>query len=184
MDFAQYLKKLEKIYAKHDVEWSAKAGATEAQLAAAERELGFALDPGLRAAWSAMNGSDDDVWVFARPEYLSSYEFLSLDAALAEHASIRQWVSKYADYEDPEPRDARIRPGWFHEGWLPFANFSGATLMLIQDYSPAAGGRVGQIISFSHDPDRITYVAADFADYLKRSMSTIQGDPEEFLELY
>ncbi|MGO1073456.1 SMI1/KNR4 family protein [Lysobacter sp. CA199] len=184
MDFAQYLRKIEKIYAKHDVAWSAKVGAAESKIVAGENTLGFALDPGLRAAWGAMDGSDEDIWLFARPDYLSSYEFLSVTDALAQRESMRRRAGKYAGYEDPEPRDARIRPGWFHEGWLPFANFAGATLMLIQDYSPAPGGRAGQILSFSHDPDRIEYVAADFGDYLKRSLSTIEADPEEFLQLF
>lgn len=184
MDFAQYLKKLEKIYAKHDVEWSAKVGATEAQIAASERKLGFDLDPGLRAAWSAMDGSDDDIWVFAKPDYLESYKFLSLKGALAEREKMRKRASKYANYEDPEPRDKRIRPGWFHDGWLPFANFGGATLLLILDMTPAPRGKAGQIIAFTHDPDSIEYVAADFGDYLKRSLSTIQGDAEEFLQLF
>lgn len=184
MDFARYLAQLEAVYDEHDVPWSTQAGASESVLAAAERTLGFALDPGLRAAWRSSDGSADEVSLFVRPDFLTSYEFLPLKAALAAREGMRKRAKQYVGYADPEPRDRRIQAGWFHDGWLPFASFGGASLLLIQDYAPAPGGRVGQIIAYVHDPDEIAYVAVDFSDLLKRSLRDIQADPEEFLQLF
>lgn len=184
MDFAQYLVRLEAIYNEHDVPWSTQAGASESALAAAERKLGFALDPGLRAAWRSGDGSADEVSLFVRPDFLTSYEFLPLEAALAAREGMCKRAKQYVGYADPQPRDPRIQAGWFHEGWLPFASFGGASLLLIQDYAPAPGGEVGQIIAYVHDPDEIAYVATDFADLLTRSLRDIQADPEEFLQLF
>lgn len=184
MDFARYLVQLEAVYSEHDVPWSTQAGASESALAAAERTLGFALDPALSAAWRSSDGSADEVSLLMRPDFLTGYEFLSLKAALAAREGMRKRAKHYAGYADPEPRDPRIQAGWFHEGWLPFASFGGATLLLIQDYAPAPGGQVGQIIGYVHDPDEIAYVTTDFADLLTRSLRDIQADPEEFLQLF
>lgn len=184
MDFAGYLVAIEKIYRQHEVDWSSRAGASESALVAAERTLGFALDPGLRAAWRASDGSDEERSLLVRPDYLTSYALLSVEDALAAREGMRRRADRYADYLDPEPRDPRVRAGWFHDGWLPFASFGGATLLLIQDYAPAAAGQVGQIIAYVHDPDEIAYVAAGFGDLLTRSLRDIRADPEEFLQLF
>lgn len=111
MDFARYLVQLEAAYNAHDVPWSIQAGASESALAAAERTLGFALDPGLRAAWRGSDGSADEVALFARPDFLTSYEFLSLKAALAAREGMRKRAKRYVGYADPEPRDRRIQAG-------------------------------------------------------------------------
>ena len=184
MDFAQYLIQLEAVYDEHEVPWSTRAGASEFALAAAERTLRFALDPALRAAWRNSDGSADEVPLFVRPDFLTSYELLSITDALAAREGMRKRARQYAGHADPEPRDPRIRAGWFHDGWLPFASFGGATLLLIQDYAPAPGGQAGQIIAYVHDPDEIAYVAADFADLLTRSLRDVKADPEEFLRLF
>ena len=91
---------------------------------------------------------------------------------------------QYEGYVEEKPRDQRIRPGWFHDGWLPFAGFGGGILLLIQDYSPTEEGNIGQIIAFTHDPDEISYVAPDFQTFLHHSLSSIKEDPEEFLEIF
>lgn len=184
MDFTRYLAAIEKIHGRHEVDWSSRAGASESALVAAERRLGFALDPALRAAWRVSDGSADELSLLVRPDYLTSYAFLSIKDALAAREGMRRRAGRYADYLDPEPRDPRIQAGWFHEGWLPFARFGGATLLLIQDYAPAAGEQLGQIIAYVHDPDEIAYVAVSFSDLLKRSLHDIQADPEEFLQLF
>ena len=112
---------------------------------------------------------------------MSEYDLLSVAETLEQRRSMQEQSPGYADYEDPEPRDPRIRPGWFQEGWLPFAGWEGGTLLLIQDYSPAEGGQVGQIIAFTHDPDEMTYIAASLPELLVGSLAMLASDPEEFL---
>ncbi len=158
-------------------------GADEATLGQAEERLGVALDAGLRSLWQHANGERSG-WatVFARPGYFTGYSLLSVNEALAGREGMRQRNPQYVGYEEREPRDPRIAPGWFKQGWLPFAAFGGATLLLLVDASPGPGGRRGQIISFTHDPDAMGYVAASMEEFLAGSLQMLQGNLEEFIE--
>ena len=116
-----------------------------------------------------------------QPALLEPYTLLSLAGALDTHESFRGIACNYDGYEDPKPRDTRIRHGWFLEGWLPFADFGGGTLMLMANHAPSETGDIGQVIAFTYDPDEITYVARDFVAFLGLSLQTITEQPEEFL---
>jgi cell wall assembly regulator SMI1 len=184
MLFPEYVKELREIYKKHDMSLALAPGCTENALKETQTLLGFPLERGLRYAWQIADGSKLGVRVFSRPGFSTGYDFLSLASALEERDSMRQVADQYEGYVEDKPRDRRIRPGWFHDGWLPFAGFGGGILLLIQDYSPAETGNMGQIIAFTHDPDKITYVAPDFHTFLEQSLSWIKNDPEEFLEIF
>jgi cell wall assembly regulator SMI1 len=182
--FADYIEELRGVYADHDAGLALHGPNTENALAEAEARLGFSLDPGLYEAWRIADGSDDEVRVFLRPGSLTGYDFLSLTSAEAARAGMERRSRQYLGYVEEAPRDQRIRDGWFHRGWVPFAAFGGGTLLLMQDYSPADGGKAGQIIAFTHDPDEISYVAPDFRTFLQLSLDAVQEDPEEFLEIF
>jgi len=185
MIFSAYIEELRKIYARHDLSLRLAAGNAEKTLVEAEAKLDFSLEPGLREAWRMANGSRREMPpVFAKPDFFTGYDFLSLDAAIKARAGMKRRAPQYAGYVEPEPRNKRIRPGWFHSGWVPFADFGGGTLLLIQDYSPSETGRAGQIIAYTHDPDEIDYVAPDFQTFLQLSLKSIKEDPEEFLEAF
>jgi len=184
MMFSEYVQELRKVYASHDMTLRLAAGNTAEALAEAEAKLGFLLEPGLRDAWRMANGSQYEMRVFLRPGFLSGYDFLSLDLLARERASMDRRSPRYADYVEPDPRDKCVRPGWFHNGWVPFAGFGGGSLLLMQDYSPSEVGRAGQIIAFTHDPDEISYVAPDFPTFLQQSLESIREWPEEFLEIF
>ncbi|WP_174074044.1 SMI1/KNR4 family protein [Rhizobium rhizogenes] len=184
MIFADYVEALRHVYSKHDAHINLADGNAETALAEAEARLGFSLDPDLREAWRIADGSEHEVRVFLRPDFLTGYDFLSLASAQKARASMERVSPQYVGYSEPSPRDPRIRDGWFQRGWLPFAAFGGNSLMLIQDYTPSEKGKTGQIIAFTHDPDEISYVAPDFRTFLKLSLQAIKDDPEEFLELF
>jgi|SRR5262245_23694235 len=186
MLFSEYVEELQKIYSEYGVRWGVARGCTENSLKKKERLLGFPLEQGLRNAWRIADGSEPDVRVFARPGFLTGYDFLSLATALEARDGMRRRARgpNYEGYVEVEARDKRIRPGWFHDGWLPFAGFGGGTLLLIQDYSPAAAGKAGQIIAFSKDPDRMSYVASDFKNFVRASLSSIRKDPREFMRIF
>lgn len=184
MNVSEYLAGLRRIYSEFGAVLELAPGCTEDALAKAETRLGFPLDPMLREIWKLAGGSRDGVRLFARPGFLTGYDLLSIEAALDERETRRRIAPNYDGYVADEPRDVRIRPGWFQEGWLPFAGFAEGTLVLIQDYSPAPAGKIGQIIAFTHDPDEIGYVAPDFASFLSASLASIKGEPEDFLGLY
>lgn len=184
MNFPHYLDRLRAVCDAHGHALNLKPRAAESQLEAVEAELGFSIAAGLRQAWLLANGAERDVPVFMRPGYLTAYDFLPQEKAIAGRARMADRASRYVGYEEPAPRDARIRDGWFHPGWLPFASFGGATLLLMVDHSPSETGTPGQIIAFTHDPDQITWVAPSFAALLEGSITEIEADPEEFLGEY
>lgn len=184
MNFSHYLDRLRTVCDAHGHTLNLKPGAAEPQLEAAEAELGFPIAADVRQAWLLANGADRDVPMFMRPGYLTAYDFLNLEAAMTKRAGMADRAPRYAGYGEPESRDARIKEGWFHHGWLPFASFGGATLLLMVDHSPSEAGNSGQIIAFTHDPDQITWVAPSFEALLVASIAEIEADPEEFLGEY
>ena len=181
MNFDAYVSGLRKFYEDNGLRLALNPGASEGELRSAEQALGFEIDRHLKAAWAVANGGKSRV-VLAREGFGPGYEFLSIQQALKERAGFEKRAPRYEGYEDPEKRDDRIRAGWFQPGWLPFAAFGGATLVLMLDHSPAAAGRQGQIIAFTHDPDRISYVCPDFLSLLAGSLKQITSEPDDFLE--
>lgn len=181
MNFSQYLDRVRAVCDAHGHALHLNPGAAESGLEAVEAELGFPISADARQAWLLANGAERDVPVFMRPGYLTAYDFLPLEKAIAGRARMADRAPRYAGYKEPEPRDARIRDGWFHPGWLPFASFGGATMLLMVDHAPSESGTLGQIIAFTHDPDQITWVAPSFTALLTGSIAEIEADPEEFL---
>lgn len=184
MNFPDYLDRLRAVCDAHGHTLNLNQGAAESRVEAVEAELGFLIAADVRQAWLLANGAERDVPVFMRPGYLTAYDFLTLEKAISGRARMADRAPRYAGYDEPEPRDKRIKEGWFHQGWLPFASFGGATLLLMVDHSPSEAGTPGQIIAFTHDPDQITWVAPSFAALLVGSIAEIQADPEEFLGEY
>ncbi len=180
MEFSAYTEAVRAIYKRIGVPWTSVLGCSAPAITAAETEIGFPLHPALRAAWMIADGSGATS-IFTQPALEEPYTFLSIAAALDMRESFSGIASNYAGYEEPEPRDTRMRDGWFLEGWLPFANFGGGTLMLILDYTPSESGQAGQVIAFTHDPDEITYVAQDLPTFLGLSLQTIMEHPEKFV---
>jgi len=182
MDFVRFIEVMQGVYADAGATLELNAPATEQQIAAAEHELGFAIDPALKAAWRVANGAPSWTPLFARPDFYTGFDFLSIEEALRQRRNMRERAPRYAGYDEEQPRDARLREGWFQDGWLPFAGFSAPVMMLISDASPAASGRSGQVIAFVHDPDQMTFVSQDFPNLLAVSATQIAAEPQEYIE--
>lgn len=180
MNFSHYRDRLRGVYDTHAYALNLNPAATKAALEAVEAQLGFPISADARRAWLLADGAESDA-VFIRPGFLTAYEFLSLEEAMTERAHMANRAPRYAGFDEPASTDARIMDGWSHQGWLPFASFGGGTLLLMVDHSPTEAGTPGQIIAFTHDPDKIPWVAPNFAALLMSSIVEIEADPEEFL---
>ena len=181
MHFDNYIRKLITLYEDSGVDLQLNAPASKEAVQALEKQSGFELPAGLRSAWLATNGIGDYTTVFARPGFLTGYDFLSITNALHEREGLQKRSSQYLEYIEPEPRNPKIQPGWYQNGWLPFAGFGGGSLLLMIDFSPASTGTSGQIISFTHDPDQIEFVSSSFEGFLTASLNAIGDDPEGFI---
>jgi len=180
MNFRAYCDELSRIYSAEGFALKPRPGAGEAALDHAEAKLGIRLAEDLRGAWLHADGAIEGCPVFVRPGYFSAYTFLSIEQALEAREGLRRRSPRYEGFVERRSRDPRILSGWYQEGWLPFASFGGATMLLMQDYSPSPSGQRGQIIAFAHDPDAIDYVAPCFAALLAASIKAIADDPGEF----
>jgi len=109
-------------------------------------------------------GSD----VYEYPYYLMSVDQM-LDAAKRYDRSIAD-IYGQACSDDPEFLDRRIDPRVPMGERLCFSQCmnNGGTSILYVDFSPATGGRSGQIVRFLHDPDSYAVIADDFDAYLRQ----------------
>jgi cell wall assembly regulator SMI1 len=144
MPFEKFCNDLSKFYKQRGSELELFSGATEQELKQAEKQLGHKIDPQLRAAWTISNGGANWQPFFARPGFFTGFDFLAIEEALDHRCGMRKRAPNYKDYSEPYQRDSRIQPGWYQDGWLPFASFSGATMLLVMDHSPCASGRSGR----------------------------------------
>lgn len=180
MDFDAYLRGLQQIYAQMQVELRVRPAASPAALGALAAAAGGALDSGLVEAWSVADGTASPTPFFARPRFLTPFDFISTDAAVRQRLALERRSTSYREYTQAEARDIRIGDGWFQAGWVPFAQFGGGTLLLLSDMSPAAPGTAGQVIGFVHDPDEIVFVAASFREFLAASLQALDEDRDEY----
>ena len=72
MEFPAFVSALKAFYQDNDQPLRLKPKTTQADIAAAEQELGFEIDPALKAAWLAANGGPSYKPVFARQGYLTA----------------------------------------------------------------------------------------------------------------
>lgn len=184
MKFSAYLKGIQRLYADRGTDLALGRPAAAAAVDRVEDEYGFRLPAELRTAYLTTDGVPGAKPFFARPGFLTSYGFLSTTSALERRDALRECAPTYGDDAGGDHRDARVAPGWFSDGWLPFADFGGGTLLLIVDCSPTTRGTPGQILAFTHDPDEISYVAPSFEQFLGSSLKAARTDPDEFLQLF
>ncbi|MFC4255928.1 SMI1/KNR4 family protein [Altererythrobacter xixiisoli] len=135
----------------------------------------------LAELWRVADGGPSWQPVFTRPNYFTGADFLPLAEALALRDRLRGIAGNFVGWQEDKPRDPRVRPGWFLDGWVPFAAFGGSTIVLFADCDPAPGGLVGQVIAYVHDPDQITLLAPDGESYLAQSLAWFLEQAEEFV---
>jgi cell wall assembly regulator SMI1 len=151
---------------------SLQPGASEAEIAKVESQLGVALPDDVKASYRIHNGQNDKAvnGMFpAPPSRYSGFEpgYL-LHEVMGIYGEWDEWKELVEggdfDGEKSEPQPG-IRDDWFHLGWLPFAHNGGGDSYCI-DLDPAPGGTRGQIISMNHEIGERRLIAPSFADWL------------------
>ncbi len=178
---AAELDRLRAIFASVECPFPQTPGATDEQIQALEAATGLAIDRDLADLWRLMNGTGQETVFAVRSDEETPLVFLSTEGA----AEFWSWSEEPDDHlrvdQDP-PRDARIRHARLaHPAWLPFAEFNGGGTIVYCDTDPGAGGSVGQIIVYQHDPDGLYYVAESVAAFVRQSNEIVQRDPNEFI---
>lgn len=111
--------------------------ATPDILDSVERELGLRLPWDLRASLSLHDGGFD----------VDGFVTLSASNLLARWRIMEQnrITGRYNGIETRPEGEGVLQAGWWHPGWIPFAQESGGDF-LCTDTSPAAEGKLGQVI--------------------------------------
>jgi cell wall assembly regulator SMI1 len=127
------------------------AGATEEEIAAAEKALGQALPEDVKAFYRRHDGSMDYSVVEGR-------ELLSLQRMVQEW---KIWKELFDDgtfegFDGAEP-EAGVQDEWWIPAWIPVTHDGSGNHHML-DLAPGPGGKHGQILSFWHDEPRRTVV--------------------------
>lgn len=188
---------IEQWYQQRNVSHLLLPGASEADLAKAENQLGVEFPEALRESLRRHNGSRPDAW--------STGTLLSCSSIIA---ATELW-RRTADHGEGVPKDFRssdceegvLRPGWWHHAWVAIDEdgFGNGTAV---DTDPGAQGEVGQVIDMDgrrgpawRNADLVEYLV-DMLDALETmrvvdgeyledddSWAGIDGDDDEYFEM-
>src|SRR5688572_2311361 len=163
---------LRTLHEQKDVPFRGNQPATEDEIRAAGQQIHFDIENGLRDLWLLCNGADYWMTFFGVfSDEPTPCRFLSVAEAVQRW---QEFQGSIRDYEQDSPRDPRIRGGWSHPRWLPFAEFNGFSTCVMYDRAPNDGGTDGQIIVYQHDPDAIYWVARNFEEFFQQSNRIIE----------
>lgn len=112
------------------------------------------------------------------PYYLKAVEQILADA---QHQ--RETIfERYQDFLEYVDIDKRVNMHVPLNERLCFADCmnNGGTSSLYLDFSPAEGGKMGQVVRYVHDPDSFEVIASSFDEYLQQ---LVEGE-YEFTALY
>ncbi|WP_405807179.1 SMI1/KNR4 family protein [Streptomyces sp. NBC_01187] len=151
--------------------------ASEADLAAAEAELGVALPADLRALYGIADGDDDLVNpLFDRHPWFPLAEIGDQDDEwldIAQEWEHEPWRRTVFDTQPPDT----VRRSPLRAGWIRFAFDTGGNWLAV-DMDPGPNGRPGQVIAIGVDyTDGPTYVADSVTTFLRRLVEALErGD--------
>lgn len=140
-------------------------GADEKQLEKLIKGLKGKQPESLLALYSAYNGEDEYVGLFA------GFEFLSIDKMLYEYKGI-----KSLDYVLDSIGTKCIQEKSMNKcNWVPIA-FDASRCYIVMDLSPTNKGKVGQIIGIDLEYDRSYLLADSLETFLKRVVKWLEEE--------
>jgi len=111
------------------------------------------------------------------------YYLKSVEQILADVQNQRETIfERYQDFLEYVDIDKKISMHVPLNERLCFADCmnNGGTSSIYIDFSPAEGGKMGQVVRYVHDPDSFEVIASSFDEYLQQ---LVEGD-YEFTALY
>lgn len=168
--------RIEAWYAAQDASELLNPGADEAEIAAAEKELGLSFPPDLRESLLRHDGSADGGWPRG--------ELLSLER-IAQERSVWMELLQDGTFDPNSDHNAdsdALQAGWWHAGWIPLDTDGGGNSAVV-DTAPGPDGQAGQIVDMDHEagpsgPDYVSlqeYLAA-VADELETGEYVVSDD--------
>lgn len=166
-DIVPVLTRLDAWYAAHlpPDQQALNPPASEAQLAAFERTLGFALPPAYRQLYRWHDGEDDDLWghVYGLP-------LLPLERAAAEWRVWNEVLAEFGGNPYAIPGGSwpsgAVDPAYINPRRIPLTH-DGSGNHIGLDLDPWPEGRVGQVILYGRDEDLKAVLAPSLGRFLE-----------------
>jgi cell wall assembly regulator SMI1/ankyrin repeat protein len=151
-------------------------GATDAQLQEVETATGLKLPADFVAAYTIHNGNQDGPDDLSPPPEPSKagYFLLATEDIVAEWRSWKQLLDGGEFAGRQSGPDRGIRDAWWHFGWLPFALNGGGDSYCL-DLAPTPDGKVGQVITMSHETAERKLLTPSFAQWLADLAESLEG---------
>jgi len=152
------------------------SGATADQIHALESELGLTLPDSFKASLAVHNGEDDG-W--------PCKVFVNHGAYLSTSRIVEEWRQRQQFGEDIEEDpdeliqldvitvDGPVQPKMFLASWVPFLECNGDVFWAM-DFSPAAGGKEGQIVEVDWESCSWKVVADSFVDFFENYVTALE----------
>lgn len=156
------------------------SGVSQEALSAFEEKFHLTLPDDFKRLYQYKNGSK---YLSILPSVIDEAEMTFCLMSLQEIENIKQYfqnkdalLTAFSDYftsDDIEAmRDSRIKPYLFNQKWLPFAQYCDSCYLML-DFDPDQAGKEGQVLCYSHDPDRVVYVASSIGALINEIMGGI-----------
>lgn len=152
------------------------SGATTDQVRTLETELDVSLPDSFKTSLAVHSGEDDG-WP---AKVFTDYGAYLSTSCIAEEWRQRQQFDE--DIEgDPEELidqnvimvDGPVKPKMFLTSWVPFLECNGDVFWDL-DFSPAAGGKKGQVIEVDWEGNSWKVIADSFADFLENYVTGLE----------
>ncbi len=143
-----------------------RPGASPQALDQIEKRLGQPLPDDYRASLAIHDGNAS----------LSEFTYLGVDAAgeirdaMNEEASLGSFEGLKID----APEADTLKPLWWHQGLVPFAQDSGGALLCV-DLDPGPNGKKGQVVLFERGLGPAPTAFQGFADWLAHYRDALQA---------
>lgn len=177
--------------------------ATESELVAAERAIGFSLPDDLRSLYKVANGQYDTYYSKALLEerlgpneywapLFGYYQLLPLEQAVSRHIrelesreSRAEYIEKYNEanpkkplseqYESWDVREGDVvDPGGWNHSWFIFAEGNADNIAI--DMNPPHGGVPGQIVEFGPDLAQLSVLGSSLINLLEVASYRLSPD--------
>lgn len=158
-----------------EVEELLNPGVEEAQIMEAEKRIGFPFPDDFRKLYMKHNGEGDQVM-----GVMAGFTWMDLQSVTGYWRG-RQNSSLNVISSKPDA----VKEGGYRKGWVPFADDSGGSL-LIMDLEPGDKGSYSQIISLDRNTN-ISYVLAEsfsqFIESIAAQLRTGDLEPKETVDV-
>lgn len=144
-------------------------GASEAEIAEAEKLFGAAFPPDVRESYLIHDGQDS-----ASAGLIDGRELLSLARMRDEWTVWKQLFDAHTFEESRgETTSLKVKKDWWNPKWIPLT-YDGSGNHDCLDFAPTAAGDYGQIIGMWHDDGERYLVASGWREWLEEIVSDLE----------